>query len=92
MITLYHCMSARSLRPLWMLEELGVPYELKMLPFPPRYDARTIWRSIRWGPCRPSFDGEVRMTESAAICQYLAARQRRPRERADGRGGVSAPT
>ncbi|MGE5648803.1 MAG: glutathione S-transferase, partial [Bacillota bacterium] len=28
MITLYHCMSARSFRPLWMLEELGLPYEL----------------------------------------------------------------
>lgn len=36
MITLYHCVSARSFRPLWMLEELGQPYELKMLPFPPR--------------------------------------------------------
>ncbi|HEV7910619.1 MAG TPA: glutathione S-transferase, partial [Methylocella sp.] len=36
MITLYHCAAARSFRPLWMLEELGLPYELKMLPFPPR--------------------------------------------------------
>ena len=36
MITLFHCMSARSFRPLWMLEELGIPYALEMLPFPPR--------------------------------------------------------
>ena len=36
MITLYHCMSARSFRALWMLEEIGLPRELKMLPFPPR--------------------------------------------------------
>ena len=36
MIVLYHCVSARSFRPLWMLEELGAPYELRMLPFPPR--------------------------------------------------------
>ena len=35
MITLYHCDGARSFRPLWMLEEMGLPYELKMLPFPP---------------------------------------------------------
>ena len=41
MITLYHCMSARSFRPLWMLEELGLPYELRMLPFPPRVLARS---------------------------------------------------
>ena len=26
MITLYHCVSARSFRPLWALEELGLPY------------------------------------------------------------------
>ena len=36
MITLYHCDGARSFRPLWMLEEMGLAYELKMLPFPPR--------------------------------------------------------
>ncbi|KTT15493.1 glutathione S-transferase, partial [Pseudomonas oryzihabitans] len=40
MITLYHCDAARSFRPLWMLEELGLPYELKMLPFPPRVFAK----------------------------------------------------
>jgi len=33
---LCHCMSARSFRPLRLLEELGLPYELRMLPFPPR--------------------------------------------------------
>ena len=32
---LYHCLSARSFRPLWTLEEMGLPYELKVLPFPP---------------------------------------------------------
>ena len=30
-ITLYHCVAARSFRPLWMLEELGLPFTLKML-------------------------------------------------------------
>jgi len=40
MITLYHCHAARSFRPLWMLEELGLAYELKMLPFPPRMFAK----------------------------------------------------
>jgi glutathione S-transferase len=32
LITLYHCTVARSFRPLWALEELNLPYELKMLP------------------------------------------------------------
>ena len=40
MITLYHCHAARSFRPLWMLEEMGLAYELKMLPFPPRVFAK----------------------------------------------------
>ena len=40
MITLYHCDGARSFRPLWMLEEQGLAYELKMLPFPPRVFAK----------------------------------------------------
>lgn len=74
MITLYHCMSARSFRPLWMLEELGLPYELKMLPFPPRMLDRGYLEVNPLGTVPALFDGEVQMTESAAMCQYLAAR------------------
>ena len=73
MITLYHCMSARSFRPLWMLEELGVPYELKMLPFPPRVAARAYLDINPLGTIPLMIDGRTRMTESAAICQYLCA-------------------
>lgn len=73
MITLYHCMSARSFRPLWMLEELGLPYELKMLPFPPRVFEKSYLDVNPLGTVPALFDGDVRMTESAAICQYLAA-------------------
>jgi len=36
MIRLFHCVGARSFRPLWTMEELGIPYELTVLPFPPR--------------------------------------------------------
>ncbi|MDH4377307.1 MAG: glutathione S-transferase, partial [Ramlibacter sp.] len=28
MLHLHHCVSARSFRPLWMLEELQLPYQL----------------------------------------------------------------
>jgi glutathione S-transferase len=74
MITLYHCISARSFRPLWMLEELGVPYELKMLPFPPRALQRSYLEVNPLGTVPAFFDGATRMTESAAICQYLAVK------------------
>ena len=73
MITLYHCMSARSFRPLWMLEELGLPYELVMLPFPPRVAARSYLDLNPLGTIPLMIDGRTRMTESAAICQYLCA-------------------
>ena len=74
MTTLYPCMSARSFRPLWMLEELGEPYELHMLPFPPRGFDKQYLAINPLGTVPAMVDGEVRMTESAAICQYLAAR------------------
>jgi glutathione S-transferase len=73
MITLHHCMSARSFRPLWMLEELGVPYELVMLPFPPRAVQRSYLELNPLGTVPLLVDGATRMTESAAICQYLCA-------------------
>jgi glutathione S-transferase len=75
MITLYHCMSARSFRPLWMLEELGMPYQLVMLPFPPRVLARSYLESNPLGTIPLLLDGQTRMTESAAICQYLCAKR-----------------
>ncbi|MDD0817006.1 glutathione S-transferase family protein [Curvibacter sp. HBC28] len=74
MITLHHCVSARSFRPLWMLEELGLPYTLRMLPFPPRALQRDFLADNPLGTVPLLVDGEVRMTESAAMCQYLATR------------------
>lgn len=73
-ITLYHCVSARSFRPLWLLEELGLPYQLRMLPFPPRALARSFLQENPLGTVPLLVDGDIRMTESSAICQYLAAR------------------
>ncbi|MDR5773742.1 MULTISPECIES: glutathione S-transferase family protein [unclassified Caballeronia] len=73
MITLHHCVSARSFRPLWALEEIGVPYQLKMLPFPPRVVAREFMQVNPLGTIPAFNDDALFMTESAAICQYLAA-------------------
>src|ERR1700754_7669 len=74
MITLYHGDAARSFRPLWTLEELGLPYELKMLPFPPRVHARDYLAVNPLGTIPLMLDGATRMTESAAIAQYLVTR------------------
>jgi glutathione S-transferase len=74
MITLYHCARARSFRPLWTLEELGLPYELKMLPFPPRVFAKDYLGVNPLGTIPLMVDGTTRMTESAAIAQYLVTK------------------
>jgi glutathione S-transferase len=74
MIQLYHCPDARSFRVLWTLEEMGLPYELHMLPFPPRIHAPEYLEVNPLGTIPAMIDGEVFMTESAAIIQYLATR------------------
>jgi glutathione S-transferase len=73
-ITLYHCTAARSFRPLWALEELGLSYDLRMLPFPPRVFAREYLALNPLGTIPLLIDGDTRMTESAAILHYLATR------------------
>jgi glutathione S-transferase len=73
-ITLYHCTAARSFRPLWALEELRLPYDLKMLPFPPRALAREYLALNPLGTIPLLVDGDTRMTESAAVLQYLVTR------------------
>ncbi len=74
MIDLYHCADARSFRALWALEELGLAYRLHVLPFPPRVHRPQFLQDNPLGTIPLLVDGEVRMTESAAITHYLATR------------------
>lgn len=74
MIQLWHCADARSFRGLWALEELGLPYELKLLSFPPRMREPAYLEVNPLGTIPFLVDGDVRMSESAAIAQYLATR------------------
>ncbi|MFN3857367.1 MAG: glutathione S-transferase family protein [Caulobacter sp.] len=75
MIRLWHCADARSFRALWTLEELGLPYELKLLPFPPRFRSPEYLEVNPLGTIPFLEDGATRMSESAAIAQYLATRE-----------------
>jgi glutathione S-transferase len=74
MIHLYHCADARSFRPLWALEELGLDYELTVMPFPPRVLAKEYKEINPLGTIPAMIDGQTFMTESAAIVQYLVTR------------------
>lgn len=71
---LYHCTSARSFRPLWTLEEMGLDYELVMLPFPPRVFAKEYLQVNPLGTIPFFIDGDARMTESTGICHYLVSK------------------
>jgi len=70
-IKLYHCKGARSVRPLWTLEEMGIPYELESMKFPPRFFREGYLDINPLGTVPCMVDGDLTMTESAGICQYL---------------------
>ena len=69
---LYHCKGARSFRALWALEEMGLPYELVSLQFPPRVFHKDYKEINPLGTVPALVDGDLTLTESAGICQYLA--------------------
>ena len=71
---LYHCISARSFRPLWTLEELELTYQIVMLPFPPRACSPEYMGINPLGTVPAYIDGTTRMTESSAICEFIAMR------------------
>ena len=77
-ITLYHCTDARSFRALWTLEAMSLPYTLRQLPFPPRRLAPEYLAENPLGTIPLLVDttdgGDTRLTESAAIVQYLCTR------------------
>lgn len=70
-LKLYHCALSRSIRPLWTLEEMGLEYDLQVMPFPPRL-LHSGYTDINPVGTVPYFtDGDIEMTESAGISQYL---------------------
>jgi glutathione S-transferase len=72
MMELWHCADARSFRPLWMLEEMGLPYRLHLLPFPPRFAAPDYLQVNPLGTIPYFKYGEAVLTESSGILHYLA--------------------
>jgi len=73
MVVVHHLNNSRSQRVLWLLEELGVPYEVK------RYerDTKTMLAPASLIAIHPLgkspviVDGEVTVAESGAIIEYL---------------------
>jgi glutathione S-transferase len=71
-LTLYTCADSRGLRATWLMEEMGLAYELAMLPFPPRSRAPQYLEINPLGTVPALRRGDALMTESCAIVQFLA--------------------
>ena len=71
---LYHSAGSRGFRALWTLEELGADYELRLLPFPPRKREPSFIEVNPLGTVPTLVDGDLTMTESVAITQYVCSR------------------
>jgi glutathione S-transferase len=75
MLKLYHCAETRSMRSLWLLNELQIPFELIDMPFD-----LSVMRSADYLAVHPLgrvpclVDGDFRLFESGAIAEYLCER------------------
>lgn len=76
MITLHHLNNSRSQRILWMLEEIGIDYQIKRyLRDPQTMLAPAELRQVHpLGKSPLITDGELTLAESGAIIEYLAER------------------
>jgi glutathione S-transferase len=76
MITVHHLNNSRSQRVLWLLEELGLPYEIQHY----QRDAKTSLAPPELREVHPLgkspviTDGELTVAESGAILEYLVER------------------
>jgi glutathione S-transferase len=76
MIIVHHLNNSRSQRVLWLLEELGVPYEIK----PYQRNATTMLAPPELRAVHPLgkspviSDGDLTIAESGAIVEYLAGK------------------
>ncbi len=72
-ITLYHASPSRSSVTLWMLEELGEPYDVKLISLAAGDNLKPDFLAVNpMGKVPALRHGDTIITEMAAICAYLA--------------------
>ena len=75
-ITVYHLPRSRSMRVLWLLEELGLPYKVENLDYVPGKFGGENYTKIHPLNKVPAIkDGDMVMFESVAIMQYIMDKQ-----------------
>ena len=84
MITIHHLGISQSDRVVWLMEELGLPYELKWYDRGADFLAPPEYRALHPVGTSPIIvDGDLVMAESTAIVEYLSGRY--------GEGRLSVP-
>jgi glutathione S-transferase len=73
-LTLYTHPQSRGRIAHWMLEEIGLPYDTMWLEFGPQMKSAAYLAVNPMGKVPALRHGEVIVTETAAICAYLADR------------------
>ena len=72
MIDIYHVPGTRSMRVIWLCEELGLAYKAIPTDFSPEFRASAQWRQMNpVGKVPVMTDGDLTMFESGAMVQYL---------------------
>jgi glutathione S-transferase len=74
MLKLYHNPMTRSLRVLWLLEELCLDYSLESVEFVPPVEGKLFAQKTPTGRFPTLEDGEITIGESGAIIEYLIER------------------
>ncbi|GIS02763.1 MAG: hypothetical protein CM15mP103_13140 [Gammaproteobacteria bacterium] len=76
MLTLHFAPNSRASRTLWLLEELGLEYELNRMDFHPKdLSPTSIAPAIRWAVSRFWMTVTCRFT-SRGDCQYIQVPQK----------------
>ncbi|MFJ2991414.1 glutathione S-transferase [Pandoraea sp. NPDC087047] len=91
MLTVHHLNNSRSQRVLWMLEELGVPYDLQRYERDPKtmLAPPELRRVHALGKSPVVTDGDLTLAESGAIIEYLV--ERYGHDGHDGQGRLAPP-
>ena len=75
MLTIYYVAGTRAIRPVWLCEELQIPYQREDISFDPEFRASAEWRSINpVGKVPAMRDGDLVLFESCAMVQVILDR------------------
>jgi len=74
-LKIFHVPGTRSVRPIWLCYELGVPVEVEPIDFSAEFRSSDAWRRISpAGKVPAMIDGDLTLFESGAMVDYILER------------------